>query len=92
MLPTKVRGRLYLPEPDSFGTYYLGRDHKDGPVIFPSKYRAKGSALKIIVRPTFIALVDVERGFLWDGPKLKQFKSAGEALDAIVEATSKGLK
>lgn len=70
-----------LPKPDEYGNYWLNSDHKLGPAIFPSKRRTYEGEVRRL--DSYFVLVGTERGFLFKGNTLEQFKTPQEALEAI---------
>lgn len=66
-----------IPEPDEFGNYWLGRNRKDGPAIFPSKYldystmSSHGRAM-IREKGTFYLFLGEKEGFLFKREKEKR--------------------
>lgn len=74
-----------LTAPDKYGNYWLGRRTENegepcDPAIFPSK-RLKGK--NVVSQGCFILFLGSERGFLFDGPLLRPFKTARHALDYL---------
>lgn len=71
---------LTLPQPTPFGAYWFGKKGH-GPAILPSKWLLYAG--KIASDGKFIASLDDERGFLFEGTRLKRFGTVLEAFRAI---------
>jgi hypothetical protein len=84
-MSTKVAPTYKLPRPNEFGDYWLGDKFHD-PAIFPSSRlveRRDSDQKDVVKNGTFIATLGDVRGFVFDGPDLRRFKSPQEALVEI---------
>ncbi len=72
-----------LPRPNEFGAYWLGR-RGHGPAVLPCKRVVRDKyGSRIEATGQFIASLDDERGFIFEGTNLRRFGSALEAYRAI---------
>ena len=69
-----------LPEPDEFGNYWLGSRQRDA-AIFPFRQLEATGAVK--PAGGFYLLLDAERGFVFDGPRLRRFDTPQAALACL---------
>lgn len=77
VLATSASPAAALPKPDRFGNYYFGAKPK-GPAIFRSSVGKLGR---------FFASTGCQQiGILFDGPEIRYFDTAEEALSALDKA------
>lgn len=79
---------IRLPEPDSYGSYWLGSRQKPcDPAIFLSKRLVADGEVRS--NNNYIVFLGEVRGFLFDGADFKRFDKPQQALKEIIRQIEK---